>query len=366
MLKEKTGIGPGLLFMVLFVSMFSFGVMRALNVAAKYMGNNGYWGFLLAFVISIPVIALICLLGQRFPDKSVILYLPEIFGTVLGKLLGLIYLLFILIIMVWTSRTVSEEISVYFLGRTPMWASVFLFLAVSTYVAHQGIEGVTRLAAFIFPVTIFLSLGAILFSFQNFQLDNIRPIFLVDGFKIPYGSLHLFFPFIPLLTVLMIYPYLTEKQKGFKVVTGAASLVFVIIFLVILSGIGNYSAPGIMRYNWAVLELTRKANLPFVLQTFGLFFGATWLTQVLVGTGFFYYVLSQGLTELLNVLNYKWFTLILFPVAYLLIMLPAGAIDVRTANPYIRIVGFALTVGLPLVILIAALLRKRGDIENAS
>lgn len=365
MLKEKTGIGPGLLFMVLYVSMFSYGVMQPIYVASKYMGNNGYWGFLLAFVITIPVIALVCLLGQRFPNKSVIQYLPEVFGTVFGKLLGFIYLVFIMGLMVWASRAISEEISVYFLSRTPMWASLFLFLVVSAYVAHQGIEGVTRLAAFIFPVTFFFSLVAILFSFQNFQLDNIRPILLIDGLKIPYGSLQMFHPFIPLLTVLMIYPYLTEKQKDFKVITGAASLVFVVIFLVILSGIGNYSAPGTLRYSWATLELTRKANLPFVLQSFGLFFSATWLSQALVGTGFFYYVLSQGMAELFSVLNYKWFTLILFPITYILVLLPTGVIDLRFVYPYLRITGFAITLGLPLVILLVALLRHQG-VKNAS
>ena len=49
MLKEKTGIGPGLLFMVLFISLFSYGVIESPHAAAKYIGNNGYWGFLLAF-----------------------------------------------------------------------------------------------------------------------------------------------------------------------------------------------------------------------------------------------------------------------------------------------------------------------------
>ncbi len=293
------------------------------------MGNNGYWGFFLAFIISIPVIFVTCLLGKRFPRKTVIQYLPEVMGIPLGKLLGFVYLAAIMGIMIWASRTISELISIYLLSRTPLWVEVFLFLIISAYVAYQGIEGITRLASFIFPLTIFLGLMAILFSFQNFELENIRPIFFIDGLKIPLGSLHMFCPFISLLTVLMIYPYLTEKQKDFKVITGAASLTFVLIFLVILSGIGNYSASGVLRYSWPVLELTRKTNLPFVLQTFGLFFAAFWLTQALVGTGFFYYVLSEGMSELLNVLNYKWFALILFPITFFLIMLPSGVLDVR-------------------------------------
>lgn len=361
MLKEKTGIGPGLLFMVLYVSMFGYGVSQSVRVAAEYMGNNGYWGFLLAFIITIPLIWGISMLGRRFPNQSVIQYLPQLVGTFFGKIFGFIFLVAIMALMVWMSRTITEEVSLYFLERTPIWASVFLFLLVALYIAHQGIEGLTRLAAFIFPVTFFFSTIAILFSFQNFELDNIRPIFFIDGFEIPYGAVHMFYPFTVLLTVLAINPYLTEKKKSFKVMTWAAFLAFFLILLTIVSGIGNYGASGILRYSYPVLELTRKANLPFVLQSFGLFFGATWLSMVLVATGFFYYVLAEGTAQLLNVLNYKWFTIILFPVTYFLIMLPTGIIELRVLFPYLRLGGFAFTVGLVLLLLLAAILRGRGD-----
>ncbi|MDW7683817.1 MAG: endospore germination permease [Bacillota bacterium] len=366
MLREKVGIGPGLLFMVLYVSIFSYGVSQAPRVAALHMGNNGYWGFLLAFAISIPVILGISWLGRRFPGQSVIQYLPQIVGTILGKLLGFIFLMAIMVLMVWTSRAITEEVSLYFLSRTPIWATVALFLLVALYAAYQGIEGVARLAAFVFPVTFFFSFMAILFSFQNFELDKIRPLFLINGFTIPLGSVHMFYPFIVLLTVLVINPYLTEKQKSFKAMTGAAVLAFLLIFATIVSGIGNFGASGILRYSYPVLELTRKANLPFVLQTFGLFFGATWLSQVLVATGFFYFVLSEGAAQLFNVSNYKLFTLILFPVTYVLIMLPSGIIDLRAVFPALRFGGFALTLGFVLLLPLVATLRGRGDQDNAS
>jgi spore germination protein len=359
MLKEKTAIGPGLLFMVLYVSMFSYGVSQSVRVAAEQMGNNGYWGFLLAFIVSIPVIWGISWLGKRFPNQSVIQYLPQLVGTFLGKLLGFMFLVAVMALLVWTSRTITEEVSLYFLGRTPIWASVALFLIVALYAARQGLEGVTRLAAFIFPVTFLFSFMAILFSFQNFELDNIRPLFLIDGLKIPYGSVHMFYPFVVLLTVLLINPYLTEKQKSLRIMSGAAALAFFLILLTIVSGIGNYGAVGILRYSYPVLELTRKANLPFVLQTFGLFFGATWLSQVLVATSFFYYVLSEGTAQLLNVLNYKWYTLILFPVTYFLIMLPSGIIDLRVVFPYLRLAGFAFTLGMVSFLLLVSIIRRR-------
>ena len=87
--------------------------------------------------MAIPVIAVIAGLGRRFPRKSVIQYLPEVMGIPLGKFLGLLYLVVIMILMIWASRAISEQLSIYFLSRTPMGASVFIFLVVAAFVAYQ-------------------------------------------------------------------------------------------------------------------------------------------------------------------------------------------------------------------------------------
>ena len=44
MLKETTGIGPGLLFNIMFSSLYGYGVVSSPYVAAKYMGT-GTWPF---------------------------------------------------------------------------------------------------------------------------------------------------------------------------------------------------------------------------------------------------------------------------------------------------------------------------------
>lgn len=361
MLKEKTGIGPGLLFMVTYVTMFGFGVVQAPYVAAKYIGANGYWGLVLAFALSLLMIKLIQIMGQAFPGKSLVQLLSIGFGAWAGKILSLLYLFFVLVLLVWASRSISEFISVYFLPRTPMWCSVLLFLIVSTFAAHQGIEGLSRLAAFIFPLTLLFSLLPILFSFQGFQLDHIRPILFIEGERFAFGALQLYYPFIPLILIPMLFPYLTKRENMPRVLMGASALAFIMILLVIVSGLGNYGALGVLRYSWLTFDLIRKANIPFVLQTFGLFFAATWLSQALAGTGFIYYILAEGVAQVTHALNYKWFTLILFlPAFYMTLWFPS-VVDTRMILPGLRIAGIALSFFLPLIIVGSFILRRGGE-----
>lgn len=361
MLKEKTGIGPGLLFMVLFASIFGYGIMQSAYVAAEYMGNNGYLGFILAFILALGLIYILNRLGRRFPNKSIIQYLPEVFGRIVGKILGFTYLAFIMGVLFINSSLIVQQNKTFFLAITPSWAVILLFLSISAFIAYQGIEGITRLAGFVFPVTFVLCLVAIAFSFQSFELDNIRPIFFIDGLKIPLGTLQIFYPFVGLITILMLYPYLSEKQKILKASAGAATLAFLMILALMISAIGNYSATGILRYNWTAIEITRKASLPYVLQTFGLFFTVSWLTLTYVSTGLFYYVLAEGATQLVNKLNYKWMVIILFPIIYLsILIISSGTIQLHTVSPYYRYLSFGITLMLPLFIWFMAVIRKRG------
>jgi len=148
--------------------------------------------------------------------------------------------------------------------------------------------------------------------------------------------------------------------------TGATALASFLILLTIVSGIGNYGADGVLRYSFPVFELSRKAQIPFILQSFALFFSATWLSQVLVATGLFYFLLAEGAAQWLQVLNYKWFTLILFPPVFFLILFPAGVIGERVIASYLRVGSSLFTVGLVLVLVIVAIFRRAGDQEDVS
>lgn len=141
MLKEKTGIGPGLLFIFLFSSLFGFGLMNSPYIAARYMGANGYLGLIVAMFLTIPVITAIVELGKRFPDKSIIEYLPLAFGSVMGKIVGFAYVLFLLALTVYAIRSMAELFNIYFLMNTLVWALSALMLISVAYLAHLGIEG---------------------------------------------------------------------------------------------------------------------------------------------------------------------------------------------------------------------------------
>ncbi|PKM80021.1 MAG: hypothetical protein CVU89_15650 [Firmicutes bacterium HGW-Firmicutes-14] len=366
MLREKTGIGPGLMFCLVFSSVFGFGVMNAPLVAVKYGGSNGYWGVILALALAVPVIAATVYVGNKFPNKSVIEYLPAVFGKVVGKTLGFVFLVFVLVISAFATRLIGELFSEYFLPRTPLWAILLLVGLTAVFVAHKGVEGISRVAAFIFPVAVFFIFLSVIISFQGFAFDRVQPLFLIDGLKLPYGALQMFYCFFPMATVLAVYPYLTEKNKGFKIVFTATLLAVVPIFVMVFSAVGIYGYKGVLRYGWPTLQMTTKANLPYLLQTFGIFFAVAWYSQIALATSGLYYAAAQGFSELFGALNYKWVLFIVFPLIMVLTLAVPGVIEFREIFRYIRIAGFGIIFTLPLVVWLITLITKTGETRHAS
>ncbi|WP_366923618.1 endospore germination permease [Metallumcola ferriviriculae] len=365
MLPEKTGIGPGLMFMLLYTAILSFGLTDASHIEAKYIGHNGYLGILLAFILMLPIILIAVDLGKKFPDKSIIEYLPHIFGNAFGKILGFIFLLFLFAITAWSLKSVVDVSNIYFLQRTPDSVILFAVLLTSVYISLKGIETISRLAAFVFPLALIFTVLVIALSYKNVDLDQIRPVFYFDGFKLPMGSLHSANMFFPLALVFMTYQYLTEKTKGRQIIIWASALASLLMFSIVFGTLGVFGAEGTLRYHWSLIELTWQADIPFILQTFGMFLFIVWMTQLLITISALNYVIAQGLTELFSTLNYKWFILILFlPMFFLLTSVTGGPLVLQLFT-YLRISGLAVIVLIPLVSWLLVRFLGRGEPTDA-
>jgi len=365
MLKGKTAIGPGLLFTFMFSSIFGYEIMQLPLAAAKYGGPNEYWGLVVAFGLSTIVILQLVALQKRFPGKSVVQYLPDVVGTVPGKILGIIYILFLIILLSWTVRAVAEQFNTYFLLRTPAWVIMALTLLSIMYLAYTGIEGITRLASFVFPLSFIFILLSTAISFQFFDPDKVRPVFYVQGYEIPIVALESFYSFFALAVLFVVLPYLTEQNKALKTLVTANTLAFAFTFLLVIAAIGTFGAKGVLRYSWPIMELIKNTNIPFIFQTFGLFFAVAWLSQLFIAAGGFYFAAAQATSELLKGLNYKTVILAFFPAIFILSNLVPSTVSFREWLGYLRLSGFAVVFGFPLLLWILTTLLKRGDLKNA-
>jgi spore germination protein KB len=98
---------------------------------------------------------------------------------------------------------------------TPIEVVMILFLLISLFGVQLGLEVISRTALIFFPWIIALLSILILFLIPEIKLENMQPI-LGDGLKPIIKSVYrnLGLPYLELVIILMITPYVSEKSKN--------------------------------------------------------------------------------------------------------------------------------------------------------
>ncbi|QGQ96103.1 hypothetical protein EHS13_15090 [Paenibacillus psychroresistens] len=193
--------------------------------------EDGHWiPILLGFTVHIIAISIYMKgLGYIGTKDVVSLYLgigkgmPFLFLLPIG-----VYFLMTCIVIV---RTLGEIMTIVFLSSTPLWAIMFLFLVISTYIAIKGIQSIFRTGVLIG----FLNVPIILFffstSFQNVDWRYIFPLISNSSFLSDPDYLKSFFVFSGGFLILgFVQPYATFRKR--HILIAALALLPFLIFSV--------------------------------------------------------------------------------------------------------------------------------------
>jgi len=167
-------------------------------------GRDSWISMLLSFILSfIPVILYYFLLNHD-PKLNIISLINKYFGK-LGKVINLIFIVFILLISSMVLWNLTNFISSQYLYQTPRLVSSILFMILATYIVNKGLSTIGRTATILFILNILLfSLSAIpLISKLN--LEEFFPILEFGMIKVYEGTyINVSCNILPLFTLLII------------------------------------------------------------------------------------------------------------------------------------------------------------------
>ncbi|WP_256208977.1 GerAB/ArcD/ProY family transporter [Paenibacillus sp. CF384] len=138
---------------------------------------DGHWiPILLGFAVHFLVITIYMTGLENLGNKDIIsLYLGIGKGLPLILLLPIaVYVLMTIIIMI---RSLAEFMMIVFLGSTPLWAVLLLFLFIANYLALKGINSILRTSILLGLVNIPVILFFFSSSFQNADWRYVFPLF---------------------------------------------------------------------------------------------------------------------------------------------------------------------------------------------
>ncbi len=207
---------------------------RAFYLPAKIAGVAGPDGWfsvsIVASLYGLIVAGVALALGRRYPSRVLTEYLPEVLGRVPGKLLAAVYAVVLINFAFVVLNENSSFLHITILSRTPLTVLDTVTAIAAIYGAYLGIECIVRQNQLFWPVWMIAIVVVLALAAKDINLGNLGPVFengLLPALK---GGYYMSPWRGEVVLLLMLFPYLNQKQEAFKVA------LWVLGFLAVTSG----------------------------------------------------------------------------------------------------------------------------------
>lgn len=327
------------------------------SYVAQEAGPDSWISVLLGTASSMVLVMMFLTLGLRFPDRTIIQYSCDILGKIPGKLVGSLYLFYILDICSSVSRELGEIFVAAFNPDSPLVIYPVITLLVASYALAKGLEVIVRVNEFILPIGLgILGLAAIL-NLNHLDFSHYLPV-MANGLLPPLKGGFLIQTWIlEIVLFLQVIPYVRDQNKirkytAFSVLTLGISMELGVLIIAVFG-----TLTGELLY--PALEFVRFATIGEFIQNLDITIMGVWIIGMFMKVAISYYVLVLGVAQLCNLKTYK--TMIL-PVGLVIATLSVASSE-RIINPFNfghRILPFySLTMAfiIPALLLLVAVLR---------
>lgn len=352
---------------LLFILVMATGVLFVPGITARAALQSA-WLVPLAIPLLVGLISLWAIhrLGQRFPEKTLIEYSPFILGKILGKGVGLLYILFFLVTNILVIREFSVFLTFTLLPETPGYVLNITVVLLAAYIVSKGVEVIARMAQFVLPLFLTSLSMLLLLSLPEMAPRKLLPFLeggifpVIKASPVPsawYGEI---------IVLALLLPYLNKPRELPR--KGVLALAWITVFLTLdilaalmvfgpqLSGVLTFPFWTLARYIEFHKSFFRLETLVVIL----------WEAGMILKVALLYYVACLGSLQWLGGLqqlgkvSFAWVLGILGGVQILAACyLVGGEIQLAAILKNVfPLFALPLEIGLPLLLLGIARLRK--------
>ncbi|WP_314003274.1 endospore germination permease [uncultured Paenibacillus sp.] len=356
---ERGRISAMQMAIMMYPTILATAILLVPAITAKHAKQDMWLSPVWASLIGFLTVYLAYRLHKLYPKETIVEYSEWILGRFLGKIVGLVYILFYLHVNGIVIREYGEFVVGTFLPRTPMFAVAGILVLVCAFAVRGGVEVIARSAEICVPVVFLLLLLLLVLVTPDLDPQNIFPVFeegMMPSFKgsvVPQGW------FSEFILIAFLLPYLTDKAKGKK--WGMLSVLAVMLTLVMtniqtLFLFGEITAS----LTYPVMVASRYISLADFLEHLESIVMAIWVAGTFIKISVFYYAIVLGTSQWLKLSDYRP---LVFPVGFLLVVMSFWvAPNLQDLTHFLGTSGafylLSVQTGIPILLLVIAGIRK--------
>ncbi|MCQ6277370.1 endospore germination permease [Bacillus sp. V3B] len=313
---EKGRISALQMAIMMYITIVATSILFIPSITAKYAERDLWISPIWASFSGFFIVYITWQLHKLYPKDSLIEYSEHILGRIIGKVIGFIYLFFILHDTGIAIREYGEFVVSSFLQRTPTFVVMGSITLVCAFAVKGGIEVIGRCAQIIIPVVIFMWLLLFLLLVSELEPKNVFPIMeyglkpSIMGSIVPSAWLSQY------SLISFLFPLLTDQEKEMK--WGMISVV-VVMFTMVITNIGSLFLFGqnIINFNFLIYEAARYISIGGFFENLEAMVIVIWVAGGFVQISLFYYMLVLGTAQWLKLSNYRP---VVFPIGFLAVL----------------------------------------------
>ena len=322
--------------------------------------QDAWLAIILGLAEGIAMALIYLALANRFPGKTPIEINDLVWGSYLGKVISIAFLLFVFHLASLVTTNAKDFVQFEALIYTPESVTVLFEVLICILAAAAGVEvlGRSSTVLIIFVTATLLIVDIMLLP--RFKPSNLQPVLetplpklLLEG----HGAAS--FPFGETAVFLMLIPFLNAPGKSRSSIL--AGLVFGGLLL-ITSSIRNTGVLGATAgyYLYPSFSASRLINVGEVFTRLEALVGINFLITVFIKLSILLYVFMMGTAQLLKLKSYRTLAI---PVWILISLVgvrnfPNVVENLISAKKLYPIYSMPFEVGIPLFTWLAALIRK--------
>lgn len=347
---------------LLFSIITSFSTLQIVGMLIAHAGRDTWLSVILAWASDVTLAVVYAYLGKRFPGETMVQYSMSILGKVFGRIVGALFSLFFLLAASGLLYSLCSLLTRVFYLKTDIRVLVAICFILVAVGAKKGLETFARTSEILGPVYLLSFIVLFVLAIPLVKPNMLKPAFY-DGLQPSMTGSMFLLSYISICIMMGMYiPNLNNSKDGFKgkfisVSLGSAMLMLQAIFGICIFGskeAGNMVNVGLM--------IARNVSIGDTIQRLE----AVWL-MISIAAGIMsavslIWAFSSGLSQVIGLNSYKP---IVYPAALLAFVISVTSFTddkamLNFANYVFPLIALVVESGLEILLLIAALLLKKG------
>lgn len=366
-MNDKEVISGRQLILLVFTFIMATATLFVPGFVVQDADRDGWISVIVGGLIGIVVVLLVTAVGLKFPDKTLTEYSEIILGKWVGKLVGIIFVIFYIHLTSIIVRELTTTIHGTLLPTTPFESVTFITFLASSYAVKKGLEVITRVNV-ITLLMIYLAIFTILFLLiKDMNIELLTPVLSRGIMPVLKDSIAPAGWFGEVVSIAFLIPFINKPKEArlhsiIGVVWSIATLAFMSALCIMVFGA---KLTGLLQY--PTLEAVRYINVSDYIQRVEIIFLIPWIISNLIKVCFFYYISVLAVSKLFKIEKTK--TLVL-PIGLLIFTLSLALFknNIDLADFLSHAWGFyslPIELGIPSIIFIVQLFRKKGGGKSA-